>query len=395
MMSQKIWNKNFVLLTASNFLMFITYYAILATLPIYLVSDFHANKTQVGFVIAVYTIASVTVRPFSGFALDRFGRKAILFISFFLYAFFYVGYLISFGLAAILLLRLVHGITWGAATISSSTVAVDNMPADKKGEGLGYFSLSVTLAMSIGPIVGLFICRQFGYPIMFMSTLLISLIAFVCVLFAYKPQQYEIPKEKLAFNWHHLFDATSILPSINLLVFMLSYGGLLSFIALYGKEIGVQNTSLFFLVFAIGIAVSRMTSGKVFDRHGPRKILSFCAIFLIIGFLMLALLKNVIGFYCAAIIIGFGNGVVFPTFQAMVNNVAKPEHRGAANSTIYTALDLGMGLGMMLMGIIAEYLSISSAFIICSFICVCGLLLFRTVVLVRYEDKKKEREEIF
>jgi MFS family permease len=385
-MKSQIWNKNFVLLTASNFLMFITYYAVLSTLPLYLVSNFHAGKTIVGLIVSVYTIASVTVRPFSGFALDRFGRKAILYTTLILYAGFYLGYLVALSVAALLLLRIVHGVTWGAVTISNTTQAIDIIPVERKGEGIGYFALSTTLAMSVGPIVGLFFFHQFGYTVMFVTTFIIGLIGFTCVLLTHVPA-YIPPKEKVKFNWHNLFDKGSVLPSVNLLIFMLSYGGLISFISLYGKEIGVHNTSLFFLVFALGIAISRFTSGKVFDKHGPRNILSFCSLFLIAGFLVLALFKTVAGFYCASVIIGFGIGVVFPIFQAMVNNLAQPEHRGAANSTVYTALDLGMGMGMLFMGIVSQHTSIATAFMLCSLICLLGLLFFRTVTLVRYEEK--------
>lgn len=372
--------------------MFIAYYAVLSTLPLYLVSSFHAEKSIVGLIVSAYTIASVTVRPFSGFALDRFGRKGILYTTLVLYAFFYLGYLVALSIAALLLLRIVHGITWGAVTISNTTQAIDIIPAQKKGEGIGYYALSTTMAMSVGPIVGLFFFHQFGYVVMFSATFVIGLIGFVCVMLTHVPTY--VPAEKVKLNWNNLFDKGSILPSVNLLVFMLSYGGLISFISLYGKEIGVHNTSLFFLVFALGIAISRFASGKVFDRQGPRKILSFCALFLIAGFLVLAFIKTVLGFYCAAVIIGFGIGVVFPIFQAMVNKLAQPEHRGAANSTVYTALDLGMGLGMLFMGIIAQHTSIATAFVLCSAICVVGLLFFRVATVVRYEKNIESRKEL-
>jgi sugar phosphate permease len=69
-MNEKIWNKDFAFLILSNFLMYITYYAILSALPIYLVSKLHASKIQVGVVVGAYTLDSVLVRPFSGFARE-------------------------------------------------------------------------------------------------------------------------------------------------------------------------------------------------------------------------------------------------------------------------------------------------------------------------------------
>jgi MFS family permease len=165
---------------------------------------------------------------------------------------------------------------------------------------------------------------------------------------------------------------------------MIAYGGLISFIALYGREIGIQNSSLYFLIFSIGIAAARITAGKVFDRKGPGKIITLCMILLIIGFPMLALAKNEVLFYLSAIVIGFGNGVIFPTFQSMINNLADSNHRGIANSTLYTAVDLGMGFGMIMAGLIAQNISISAIFWISSFVCGAGLIFFRFIVVKYY-----------
>ena len=184
----------------------------------------------------------------------------------------------------------------------------------------------------------------------------------------------------------NLFHRKSILPSVNLLVIMTTYGGLLSFIALFGREIGIENTSLFFLIFAAGIGISRLTAGKTFDRKGPLGILTFCLILMIAGFPLLALVRNAAGFYISGLIIGFGIGVIFPTFQTIVNNLADDQNRGAANSTLYTALDLGMGLGMIVSGLIAQYISIQAVFLLSSLVCIAGLAFFRLKVIGFYNQ---------
>jgi MFS family permease len=169
---------------------------------------------------------------------------------------------------------------------------------------------------------------------------------------------------------------------------MITYGGLLSFVALYGRELGISNPAGFFLIYATGVIGARFTSGKFFDSHGPRMILLVCLSLLIIGFPLLALLQNPVGFYSAAVILGFGNGVVFPTFQAMTNNMVQQNRRGATNSTLFTFVDIGMGIGMILVGGIAQYISISMAFIVCSGICVVALLFFLFFTLKYYEKHK-------
>lgn len=383
-MYEKMWNRDFILLTLSNFFMCITYYALISTLPIYLVSELHAGKTQIGIVLAAYTLASVIIRPFSGFALDKFGRRTIFLLALIVYTIFIAGYLIALTVVALIFLRFAQGLTWGVTTISASTIAVDIIPLAQRGEGIGYFALSTTMGMSVGPVVGMFIAHHAGYTSLFVSAICISLTSLLCAYSIRLPKKLTTQKP-IDFKIANLFHRKSVLPSINLLVIMTTYGALLSFIALYGHEIGVDDYSLFFLIFALGIAISRLTAGKKFDKNGPKGILTICLILMIVGYPMLVILKNAAGFYTSALIIGFGIGVIFPTFQTIVNNLAETENRGAANSTLYTALDAGMGLGMIVSGLIAQYLSISAVFLISSLVCVAGLLFFRFVVLEFYE----------
>lgn len=382
-MYEKMWNRDFLLLTLSNFLMCITYYALISTLPVYLVSELHAGKSQVGIVLAAYTIASVMIRPFSGFALDKFGRRTVFLLALIFYTGLFMGYLVAFSITALIFLRFAQGMTWGVTTISGSTIAVDIIPTAQRGEGIGYFALSTTMGMSVGPVVGAFIIHHGGYSELFISALFISLASLIMAYLIRLPKKLTT-KRDIEFNVHNLFHKKSVLPSINLLVIMTTYGGLLSFIALFGREIGIENTSLFFLIFAAGIATSRLTSGKTFDRKGPLGILTFCLILMIAGFPLLALVRNAAGFYTSALIIGFGIGVVFPTFQTIVNNLAHNGNRGAANSTLYTALDLGMGLGMVVSGLIAQYMSIAAVFLISSAVCFIGLVFFRMKVIGFY-----------
>lgn len=384
-MYDRMWNKDFILLVASNFLMYITYYAVLSALPIYLVSDLHATKSQVGVVVGAYTLASVLVRPFSGFTLDRFGRRTIFLLALVFYSFLFAGYLVAISITSILLLRFAQGLTWGFTTVSGSTIAVDLIPKSKRGEGVGYFALSTTLGMSVGPVIGLFVCHQWGYVAMFVSGLFISIASLACASAVHLRKRFLVGK-RIRLKPDSLFDKKSIRPSLNVLIIMIPYGGLLSFIALYGRELGVQNSSLFFLIFSIGIAAARLTSGKVFDKNGPRRILTLCLTLLLIGFPLLAMAKSAVIFYISAIIIGFGNGVVFPTFQAMVNNLADATHRGAANSTLYTAVDIGMGFGMIMAGLIAQHISIAAIFAVSAFVCAVGLIFFRLFVLKFYEN---------
>jgi MFS family permease len=387
-MHNQLWNRNFTLLTFSNFFMCSAYYSLISTLPVYISTELHSPKSVVGLVLASYIVAAVLIRPFTGFGLDKYGRKKIFLLALLFYALVFNGYIFAWTVFVMILVRFTHGLTWGMTTTSNSTIAIDIIPSNKRGEGMGYFGISTTLGMALGPVIGSFILQHSGYNAMFIAGLLISLVSMAMAASMRFPEM--IPSKSMELKFSTLFETTSFLPSLNLLLIMITYGGLISFVALYGRELGIHNPSGFFLIYATGIIGARFTSGKFFDRHGPKMILLVCISLLIIGFPFLALIQNSFGFYGAAVILGFGNGVVFPTFQAMTNNMVPSNRRGAANSTIFTSVDIGMGLGMIIVGSIAQQFSISTAFVVCSAICILALIFF-ILFTVGYYEKNKTR----
>ncbi|MEI8005766.1 MAG: MFS transporter [Bacteroidota bacterium] len=386
-MRSKLWNRNFTLLTASNFLMCSAYYSLISTLPLYVSDVLHSPHSVVGLVLSAYAIAAILVRPFTGFGLDYFGRKTIFIASLLVYGLIFNAYVFASSVMIILFLRFAHGLTWGLTTTANTTIAGDIIPREKRGEGFGLFGVSTTIGMALGPPLGTVLLQHWGYNAMFIAGSFVSILSMLLAGMMKFPAYAPLPENR-QFKWKNLFEASTVIPSANLLIIGLAYGGLISFIALYGKEIGIKNPSGFFLVYALGIITSRFSVGRALDRNGPRLVIISCLTLIIIGYPLLALVHNPWGYYSAAVILGLGNGVVWPTFQAMVNNIVPPNRRGAANSTIFIAMDLGMGLGMMIAGIISQKYSISLAFLCCAAYAATGLVLFRLFTLKHYLKRR-------
>ena len=53
---------------------------------------------------------------------------------------------------------------------------------------------------------------------------------------------------------------------------------------------------------------------------------------------------------------------MWPAFQNMCINVARNNQRGTANSTILISWDIGMGIGILIGGVVAEHLGYATAF---------------------------------
>jgi predicted MFS family arabinose efflux permease len=389
MSKNNIWSKDFFLLAFANLLMAIAFYFMLPILPVYLVDKLGATRGEIGIILSFYTIAALVIRLFSGWAIDTYGRKLIYLFAYLFFSIFFIGYPIASSVLVFLLIRFAHGLTWGVLTTSSSTIAVDLIPSTRRGEGIGIFGLSMTIGMAIGPMIAILIAGESRYFALFLSAIGFSLLGLALALIVRYPI-FSTANSNRVFSFRGLIEKSAIPMSINMMLIMFSYGGVLSFISLYGKEIGVNNSGIFFLILSIGIGLSRIGSGRIIDRQGPAKISIIGLLALIIGFPILALIKNPIGYHIAAAILGLGFGIIMPTFQTMVNNLVPANRRGAANSSFFTAFDLGIGLGMMGTGLLSQWLGFSSTFLICSVVNLFALNFFLIYSINHYNSSNNK-----
>ena len=81
MSKDKMVTPSFCYILAANFLLYFAFYLILPILAFYLQEEFAAGKTMIGFILSCYTIAALSIRPFSGYLLDTFSRRICWLIS--------------------------------------------------------------------------------------------------------------------------------------------------------------------------------------------------------------------------------------------------------------------------------------------------------------------------
>ncbi|MDD2474781.1 MAG: MFS transporter [Dysgonamonadaceae bacterium] len=384
-MKNKLWTKDFTLITSANLLMAIAFYFMVPILPVFLSDNFSATEGQIGLVLSFYTVAALLVRPFAGYALDTIGRYSIYVGSLLLFSIIFFGYVWATSILFVLVIRFMHGLTWGSMSSAGSTIAVDLVPQERRGEGIGIFGLSMTIAMAIGPLIAIAITGDSSYKRLFFSAAAFSFIGLILALFVRIPK---ITRVKKKFNFSSLIERKSLPVSLNMLLVTIPYGGIISFIALYGRSIDIDSSGLFFLLLAVGITISRIFSGKSFDRVGPKKISILGLGLIIVGLPILAMSQNYFGYHLSALILGFGFGIIMATFQAIANHNVEANKRGAANSTYLTFFDLGIGLGMLLVGYLIQVINYSGAFVICGIIEVIALIVFVFYTLPNFHHSK-------
>lgn len=376
---ERLWNHNYIKVWSANFMIFFSFMIVTPLLPLYLSEEFGADKDTIGLVLSGYTLAALIIRPFSGYLVDSFPRKIVLLISYFLFFAMFAGYLVAGTLTLFAVIRTLHGGPMGAVTVANSTSAIDVLPPSRRAEGIGYYGLSNNLATSIAPTVGLLIYDYFtgGYHIIFTVALAVAgtgLIINSMVHFSEK----EIVRNREPLSLDRFFLIKGWRESIVVVCFAFSYGVLSTYLAIYGKEeLGMTaGSGLWFLILSIGLILSRLVGARSLRQGKVAENASRGIALSLFGYLAFAAIHNAWGYYGAALIIGLGNGHLWPAMQTMFVNLAHSNQRGTANSTMLTSWDAGMGLGVIGGGCVAEYLGYSSAFWTAWIVNLCAVVLF-------------------
>lgn len=396
-MKDKLITKNYIEILAANFLLFFGFWLLMPVLPFYLAEVFDANKTTIGVVLSCYTIVALCIRPFSGYLLDTFARKPLYLLAYFTFTAIFGGYLIAGTLTLFILFRIIHGVSFGMVTVSGNTIVIDIMPSSRRGEGLGYYGLANNIAMSIGPMTGLFLHDAGAdYTLIFCCSLGSCLIGFLCaslVKTTYKPP---VKREPISLDRFILLKG--IPAGFSLLLLSIPYGMTTNYVAMYAKQIGIQaSTGFFFTFMALGMAVSRLFSGRLVDRGMVTQVIEaglylvcFCFFGLSsCGWLTTWSLQWTTYFlFTIALLLGIGFGTMFPAYNTLFVNLAPNNQRGTATSTYLTSWDVGIGAGMLLGGYIAEIATFKMAYLFGAALTVISLFYFRSKVAPHFHRHK-------
>lgn len=399
---EKLWNANYNRVMFTNFTLFFSFYLLTPLLPLYLSETFGATKDMIGIVLSGYTLVALLARPFSGFAVDSFPRKTVELVFLFCYFLLFGGYLVAGSLVLFAVIRTLHGAPFGASTVANSTMAIDVLPESRRKEGIGFYGISNNLGSALAPTIGIMLYQYtHDFDALFWLAFIVAFLGIANAWMVKHPNTK--PERNLTPQTSNLSPQTSNIPpktsnlsrffltrgwylALNILFFGFCWGLLSNYLAIYSKEyLGVTGgTGTYFMILSIGLILSRLQGNKSL-REG--RLLYNAAVGIVLstfGYGIFIVCPSSVGYYLSAALIGFGNGHMWPAFQNMIIAIAHPNERGTANSTILTSWDLGMGLGILVGGVTAEYLGYNAAFWLNAALHVCGLLVFLFIVRTRF-----------
>jgi len=348
-----IWTKNFALLCIANIALFMSIQVLLPTLPVYLIKV-GGSQQDIGYAMGAFTICAMVMRPIAGWLVDTYGRKKIITLGMVLI--FAVSGLYSLSDVPIMIIvtRGLHGLAFGVVGTAIGTIVADSLPYTRLSEGMGYFGLTASLSMAVAPIIGFWLADSYGYSALFSWVIAGSLVA---LLLSLPVKGTKIPlntsTNSVTGIWANLLEKSSLPASAVMFLLAAVYGSVLSFIALYASESGINNIGLFFTAVAVAMLISRPISGRWADRGGSNKVILIGHAAILIGVSIISLSQTMGGLITAGAVFGFGFGFCMPTLQAMSVRYAPAHRRGAATGTFFIAFDLGIGLGTILWGYVA------------------------------------------
>jgi MFS family permease len=350
-----IWTKNFIFICISNLAMFISIHVLTPTLPVYLI-QIGGSEKDVGYVMAAYTFGATIARPIGGWLLDRFNRKKILLIGMAVMIGVSLLYQLGAEISFLQAIRCLHGLLFGLISTALGTMAADSLPPAHLGEGMGYYGLTNSISMSLAPMIGFWLVGKSDFSMLFFMVSILTTLAFCCGLTVESNHAHDkpTPTDRSSSILEQFMEKSAIFPSIMVFFFSGVYGAILSFISLYGTERGIANVGLFFTFMSLTMLVSRPISGRWTDRGGTDMVLLISHLAIFIGIIAITMSHTITELILAGVSIGLGYGFCWPTLQAEAVRHAPRHKRGAATATFFIFVDLGIGLGTILWGYVAE-----------------------------------------
>lgn len=381
MNKDSLFNKDFLLDTGINFVVYLIYYLLMVIIAVVAKEQLNASLSEAGLASGIFILGTLLARLQVGKGIELYGRKKTLYIGVFFYLVTTLMYFYIPNLGIMYVIRFLNGMAYGLLSTATNTIITSCIPEQRRGEGINYYGLSTSLAAAIGPFLGMLLMLVANFTVIIITcTVLIGLCVIGCLMLhvtEIKLTDAEIKRMK-AFNLENYVEVRVLVISVIGFLMGFAYSSVLSFLAAYTREINlVQAGTFFFVVYAVIITITRPLTGIIFDRKGENYVLYPCYICLALGLFMLSITHTAVMLLLAGVFVGLGYGTFMSNGQAVCIKLT-PSHRvSVALSTYFVALDLGLGVGPYILGCLRTLLTFQSLYLVAAAIAgICFILYF-------------------
>lgn len=352
-----IWTRSFISIALTQHILFIVFYALLTTLPLYVIRELGGSSADGGLIVTAMLVAAIFIRVVSAKIIEKIGVKKGLVYGVIAFSITTFGYIWMQEFTALLALRFVHGLSFGLLTTATGTIVANIVPTERHGEGIGYFSMTMNLAMVLGPFIALTLLQFVSFQFMFVVLSMITIGAVVLSMMVSIPyeEHADMPRKAVALSLHDFIEVKALPISVIMALASFAYASVISFVSVYGDSLGLSTTvSYFFLVYSIAMLVSRPYFGKKFDARGPAHAIIPGLLFFTVGLVLLSFTGSAWMLLLSAVFTGLGYGTVTPSLQTIAIQTVSRGRSGHATATFFIFLDLGIAAGALLLGFVVE-----------------------------------------
>ncbi len=373
--NDKVFISDFLYTSFASFSFFSSFYLLLPVIPLYVVK-LGGSPSDVGIALGIFPIASILARPFVGVYADTQGRKLYMIVGAFIFLLSALLYSATVTLMVLFLLRLLHGFGMASFTTSSSAYIADIIPRRRRGEAMSYFASANNLALVVGPYIALTLAgTDNGFSLVFFIAAVLS---GMCIMLVLPIKDTPLAaKHNQRFFDKTLYRRDVVFPSMVIGVGALAYAAIIAFLPIHAQSIGIGNPGVFFTTYGLSVIGSRVAASKLIDKYPRPKVIIFSAVPMMSSVAMLAFTQSMLQLILVAVLFGIGLAFLMPAAQAYLVDRVKKEERAKALGVFFSFLELGIGGGAIILGIVAEYFGYQSAFVVAAVIGAGGIGFFQ------------------
>lgn len=402
-MKEKIVTKNFIFAFMSQFCSAMVMYMLLGTITEY-AEGMGTTVTLAGMVSGIYVFGGLCARLYSCIGLDRWGWKRLAMMAMILHFVVCCCYFLVDNIAVLILVRFIHGLGFGAAANATMTICMSFFPKSRYGEATGYFMLSTTLAVAVGPFVGGKVYDVFGGTGCFTMACILSFLMVVFMAFvdirgldpgSRKKRERALCMKKeesagggeirgaagdakpQAKGLNRFIEVKAIPVSLCILMCAFGYVAIMSFYRLFAVEYDLTDEFAYFFLFYGGfLLLTRTFGGKLQDKYGDNVICIPGVLGQAIGIACVAWHPCMVTIIICALGCSLGFGMLSSACNVIVCRQAGPERRPYAITTFWLCCDGGVGIGPSILGAIAAASGFQTMYFAAAIITFIGLPIY-------------------
>ncbi len=367
------FTRDFLLNFLAQFLFSSVFAILIPAIPIYL-SRFGAKESEIGFLVGIFSVSSLVLRPLVGRALLWIPERNFMLGGALIYALSCFVYLFAPPFWPLFAVRFFHGIGLAFFSTASYTLLANITPKKHIGRFTSYFYMANNLAFAFGPYFAMHLINRYSFAVLFWVCTGFSL---GCLFMTTKLSGSKmVSRENPDAGIRLYLNREALPPSFLACTLNIIWGALVAFFPLFALKHGVSNSGAFFLTMALTLVLGRALGGRILDVYRRERVIIPCLMLVVMAIVTLIFSTTLPMFILVAFLLGGGWSLLYPSLMIFALEKGGSA-RGPAMGTFTAIADMGSSLGPMIMGLILEWTSYPVMFFSLVLIGITNIFYFR------------------